>query len=55
MDWNPNKGDVNRCFKENNKEYCFCDQNMKYRCNSASRTVSLALPPLIAVLILYWL
>merc|ERR550539_306547 len=36
LDWNRDKGDVNRCFKEGSAQYCFCEQNMKYLCNKAA-------------------
>jgi len=52
LDWNRNKGDVNRCFRENNKEYCFCDQNMKYKCNTATRTVSQSLSSFLAIVLI---
>ena len=57
LDWNKGKGDVNRCFKEASREYCFCEQNIKYLCNTGtlSLTMNISLGLLSAALTLLWL
>ena len=57
LDWNRGKGDVNRCFREGSKQYCFCEQNMKYLCNEAVSPFSPSFPLALTMTIsatLFW-